>query len=654
MQNFSIGFSGLNVAQRAIDLIATNIANVGTEGYHRQELITRPVNLNPLGRVPIGGVEVAQIRRRINTFLEQEINRQQTTLSQVKQELDLLQAVEGAFGQVGSEGISMAMGRFFDSLMELTVDPASLPLRGQVAWTADALTGQFRSLAQFLQNLSDQIDLVVDENVSQVNALAQDIADYSKEIAAVTMQAGQANLLRDRQQQAIHELAELADITVTEDTGRPEALNVSVWGKPLVVGITAIELEAGLNSDSKLGIARKGSSVYDITISGGSIAGLLALKNDLIPGIVDKLDTLAGQIITQINGLHVQGVGLDGSFSQLTGVSIGTGVINTWSTDVTSGSFYLRLTDNTGAEAVLTRTAISVDVTTDTASDVAGRIDAIDGLSASFANTILTIVADTDYEFDFLPAVLPDPYTETITGAADPTISGIYTGDTNQVFTCTVVGSGEVGVDDDLYMEVRDAGSNLIKRVDIGVGYAAADPIDIGSGLTVVWSMGQLNDGDVFTIQALNDSDPTGFLAAAGINTLFSGDKAVNIAVRQEIIDSPGGLATAVGAAGTDSANIRRMALVGQTDLVALADMDPGGYFNLLVTEVGQAVANRQARTEGLGSVLQQLNMQRDEVSGVDLNEEAAKLIVFERMFQAMAKVITTQDRALQSLMELI
>ena len=69
MQNFSIGFSGLDVAQRAIDLIATNIANVGTEGYHRQELITRPVNFNLLGRVPIGGVEVGQIRRRIDTFL---------------------------------------------------------------------------------------------------------------------------------------------------------------------------------------------------------------------------------------------------------------------------------------------------------------------------------------------------------------------------------------------------------------------------------------------------------------------------------------------------------------------------------------------------------------------------------------------------------
>ncbi len=654
MQNFCIGFSGLNVAQRAIDLIATNIANVGTEGYHRQELITRPVNLNPLGKVPIGGVEVAQIRRRIDTFLEGEINRQQTNLSQVKQELDLLQTVEGAFGQVGSEGISVAIGRFFDSLMELTVDPASLPLRGQVAWAADALTGQFRSLAQFLQNLSDQIDLVVDENVIQVNALGEDIAEYSNQIAAVTIQGGQANLLRDRQQQAIHELAELVSISVTEDTSRPEALYVSAWGKPLAVGTTAMELVAGLDSDGKLGIAREGSSVYDITISGGSIAGLLALKNDLIPDIVDKLDALAGQIITQINGLHVQGVGLTGSFSELTGASIGTGVINTWSTDITSGDFYLRLTDNTGADPVLTRTAISVDVTTDTASDVAGRIDAIDGLSASFANTILTIVADTNYEFDFVPAVLPDPYTETITGAADPTISGIYTGATNQVFTCTVVGSGEVGVDDDLLMEVRDAGANLIKRVDIGVGYAAADPIDIGSGLTVAWSMGQLNDSDVFTIQALNDSDPTGFLAAAGINTLFSGDEAVNIAVRQEIIDSPGRLATAAGAAGTDSANIRRMALVGQADLVALEDMEPGKYFNLLVTQVGQAVAIRQARTEGLDSVLQQLNMQRDEVTGVDLNEEAAKLIVFERMFQAMAKVITSQDRALQSLMDLV
>ena len=652
MLNFSTAFSGLNVAQRAIDLIATNMANINTEGYHRQEIDLRPVNFNHLGEVPIGGVEIAQVRRLVDTFLDFEIYRQQSALSQSQNELDLLQIAESAFGQIGGEGLSSAIGNFFGSLTELTADPSSLPLSLQVVWAADALAGGFRNLAQFVENLSNQIVPMVDENINDINVLAEEVANLNKQITVISMQGGSNNLLKDRRDQAIGELAELADIRITEDASRPEGLCIYAWGNPLVVGTTAFELESELNSEQKLGIASAGSSVYDTTISGGRIGALLGLKNDLLPGIMDNLDTLAGEIITQINRMHVQGVGLSGSFSQHTGVLIDSGIIDTWSTDITSGTFYVRVTDT--ATEVVTRSEISVDVSTDTAADIAGRLDAITGLSADFANSVLTITADAGYEFDFLPAVSSDPYVDNITGAANPSISGMYTGKTNQVFTGTIVGDGEVGVDDDLFMEVRDAGANLIKRVNIGEGYAAGDLLDIGNGLFLEWSVGQLNNGDNFTIQALKNSDPTGFLAAAGINTLFSGDSALSIDVREEILNKPGLLATSVGAGGTDGVNVLRMAEISQQDLTNLEDMNPQEYFNLLVTEVGQAVVVRQARTTSLENIMQQLNKRREEISGVDLNEEAARLIVFERMFQAMTKVITMQDRALQSLMELV
>ncbi len=522
----------------------------------------------------------------------------------------------------------------------------------QVVWAADALAGGFRNLSQFVQNLSDQIDPMVEGSLNEINMLAEEVADLNKQITVISMQGGSTNLLKDRRDQAIHELAELAEVRITEDPGRPEGLCISIWGKPLVVGATAFELESGLDSEQKLGIASAGSSIYATTVSGGRIGAMLALKNDLLPGIMDNLNTLAGEIITQINRLHVQGVGSSGAFSQSTGTSIDSGIIDSWSTNITSGTFYVRVTDTT--TKVVTRSEISVDVSTDTAADIAGRLDAIDGLSAAFANSVLTITADAGYEFDFLPAVSSEPYTDSITGAADPVISGIYTGEANQVFTGKIVGDGEVGVDDDLFMEVYDAGANLVKRLNIGEGYAVGDPLDIGNGLVLEWSVGQLNNNDEFTIQGLRDSDPTGFLAAAGINTLFSGDSALNMGVREEILNQPGLLATSVDSGGIDGVNIRRMAEISQQNLTNLEDTNPQEYFNLLVTELGQTVVVRQARTASLENIMQQLNKRRDEISGVDLNEEASRLIIFERMFQAMAKVITTQDRALMSLMEIV
>jgi flagellar hook-associated protein FlgK len=53
-------------------------------------------------------------------------------------------------------------------------------------------------------------------------------------------------------------------------------------------------------------------------------------------------------------------------------------------------------------------------------------------------------------------------------------------------------------------------------------------------------------------------------------------------------------------------------------------------------------------------SLAQQLANQREAASGVDINQEAAKLLVFERMFQAMAKFIGAQDRAMQTLMDVV
>ena len=73
---------------------------------------------------------------------------------------------------------------------------------------------------------------------------------------------------------------------------------------------------------------------------------------------------------------------------------------------------------------------------------------------------------------------------------------------------------------------------------------------------------------------------------------------------------------------------------------------DPGNL------EERQAVA--QVRQDGVSGIWRSLTKQRDETSGVDMNDEAAKMLVFERMFQAMAKYINTISNSLDTIMELL
>lgn len=652
MGNFAIGLSGLKVAQHAIDLVSTNIANASTEGYHRQEAVIRPVVLSVSGVGATGGAEVTEVRRRISNLLELEITRQQSGLSQASEELDVLRTIEAAFGEVGSEGLAVAIDRFFDSLAQLASDPGSQAMRVQTVWAADAVAGQFRNLGNFVNEVENQLRMQAEEYVTQFNDLAAEIHDLTSEMAALGNRGGASNLLLDRRDQAVRDLADLADIQVHGlASNSAESLRITACGTPVVTRASVIQLGVGITDNGQLGVGVEDSGIWQTGARGGRIGAMLALRNDVLSALGGNLDALADRLIAAINSLHVQGVGLAGSFGELTGATIGTEPFSQWDPEVIAGSFYVRLTDtSTGA---VTRSKIDVDVT-DTITDIRDRLDAVDGLSASVANSALKIEADAGYTFDFMPAVLSDPYTSAITGDAAPAFSGIYTGRTNQVFTCKVVGTGRVGVAGDLSLEVRDGGGQLAETVNIGQGYPAGDPLDIGSGITVALSAGQLNNDDQFTVQALAEADTSGFLAAAGINTLFSGTTASNISVRPDVLAQPQRLAGSIGAAMTDSINIGRMIDVGHDSQAALGNVSIRDYFRNIVTSLGQAVVVREARAGGLENVMAQLTAQRDRTSGVDLNEETAKLIVLERMYQAMARVIAAQNQALGSLLDLL
>jgi len=652
MANFSIGLTGLHVAQQAIELIGSNIANASSAGYHRQELAIVPLDMRGAGSLSLGaGAEIAYVRRAIDDLLEQQIARQHPSFGQVSQELMTLQTIESSLGGLDSENLTAAIGYFFHSLRELATEPLSQPLRTQAVWSANALAGDFNRLGSFLRELDSNIHLGAKTLINQANDLAAEIAQLNSEIEAITLRGGSANLLLDRRDQAILELSELMDVKVQTQGNDSYMVNVLAWGMSLVSGASATELEVGLTAERKLGVCVKDAGYLLTDASGGRIAGLLALKNEIVADIASELDTLARQIMTQINRAHVQGLGPAGSFASLAGWAVSSERLADWAADLSAGTIYVRLTDQSTGQ--VTRQAINVDLS-QTIDEVAADLAGVTGLNAWVADSALHIEADVGYEFDFLPALLPDPTSSSLTGTAAPSISGVYAGQDNDVFTCTIVGDGEVGVTDGLTVEVRNGANELVTTLNVGNGYAPGEAIEVTDGVHVSFNSGTLNDGESFTIEALASSDTTGLLAAAGINCFFQGDSALNMGVCQDLLADPQRLATALGADLADNLNALHMADVGDIALSTLGDVTCEEFFRLLVTDIGQNVSLRQARKASLENILQQLSNQRDMASGVDINEEAAKLLVFEQLFQAMARFITVQDESMRLLMEII
>lgn len=656
MSGMSIGLSGLRVALAGLETVGNNIANAATPGYHRQEVRVVPLTAGIGTTLQTGGgAEVAQLQRIYNSVAENEILRQQPLQAQTAQELATLQSAEAVLGDLTSGGLGTTLDAFFTALTELTTQPDSPALRDQVVSAADALAAQFRSTAAGLDRLGQTTRVEAETLIDQVNGLTTEIAELNRRVRDLFYRGTPDNNLLDQRAQAIARLSELLDIQVQE--GSEGSINILAGGTALVAREKATALDVGLDENGRLGFAVAGTGQYDSQITGGRLGGLAALTNDLLPAIAETVDTLAAELVSRTNAVHVQGAGLTGSFSELKGWMMPED-LGEWEPPLAAGEIHIRLIDSATGDVrreVVTVDPASADPGRSTLTGIAAQFNAIAGLSAQVTTSGLRLAADGGMQFDFLPTVGPSPTTSTLApGSAVPTFSGTYAGEANEAFTFRVVGTGTVGVTPGLSLDVIDSAGNTVTRLAVGLGYAAGDTLDVVDGLRLQLAAGPLADGQTFTVEALASADTSGLLAGAGINAFFRGNSAASIQVAADLLQSSDRLATSLTGDAADNLNARRLADLADVGIDALGGDTAPDAFRRLATAVGQQIAVRQARQEGLDHTLTQLAAQRDSASGVDMNEEAAKLILFEQLFQSMARYLATLDRAQQSLFEVL
>ena len=656
MANYTIGLTGLTAATTALEVIGNNIANASTEGYHRQRVELTTASGGSTGVGAFGaGVDVAGVTRLVNTLLEGEILRQKSSYAEINQELSVMTSVETTFGEFAEgSGLNATIDEFFSALEGLAAHPLESVYRSDVVSAAEVMCSEFQRLGGSIEDLQTQIVMEAETVGDSVNSLITQIAELNGQIQNAEVGGAHANNLRDQRDQLIAELGQYVSVdTQSRDYG---VVDVSIAGLPVVTGTITLGIHVGVNDDGTLGVFAEDGQGRLLHTEGGELGALLTLKNELLAEVAGDLDTLAKAIIDAVNRHQVQGLGVDGSFTELTGWGVGDGTLSSLDTEVTDGAFYVRVTNT--ATGDVERYEIEVDVSgspPDTVESIAARINAVAGISASVISAQLHMVSDQGYTFDFLPAVLPEPTTTNFTAASPATasVAGVYEGDENQTLTFTVAGSGSVG-NGTMRLDVTDEDGNLVGTLNIGEGYAAGGTLNLGDGITVAVSTGQFNAGDSFEVDVFATTDTSGFLAAAGMNTFFSGASASEMQVCSEVIDSTGRVATAYGSDLTDNTAALRLAGVQDEAVDSLGGMTANEYYQRLVTDVGQEVTLLESRQENVEAMLQNLENQRDETSGVDVNDEAAELMVYEKMFQAMAKYLTTLQNTMDILMNMV
>src|SRR4051812_22729762 len=116
MLNLTTGLSALSADQRAMDVIANNIANAGTPGYHRQAVQLADRSPVELGGQWVGtGVDVERIRQFRNSTLETALTRNISDRGNVDQQLDSLSRIESLLTP-GSGSVHEQLESFFNNL----------------------------------------------------------------------------------------------------------------------------------------------------------------------------------------------------------------------------------------------------------------------------------------------------------------------------------------------------------------------------------------------------------------------------------------------------------------------------------------------------------------------------------------------------------
>ncbi|MDH4201339.1 MAG: flagellar hook-associated protein FlgK [Phycisphaerae bacterium] len=674
MAGYEIGISGLQAAQKALDIIGNNIANSATEGYHRQEIELRPADeVYTNGQMVGQGVEYAGVRRLVNQILESELLRQRSTLADIEKRLDTLQTIENAFGELSSEGLSVALDNFFAAFNDLSVQPNDVNLQSAVLSSAETVANHFRNLGTVIENIEDMLYNEAGSTVERINLLTEQISKMNTEVYAQQTLSDDANNTMDQRDMLIAELSELIGIrTVVRDTGMVDIIASDV---SLVVGSTATKLETGLilnGQQYQLGLRPKETQEYDTNVSGGVLGGLLKLRNDLIDGVKTQLNVLAQTLISQTNQLHVQGVGTDGAFTMLSGWAMIETEVAKMQPPVTDGQIYIRVTDPTGQVV-----RYKIDVTaSSTLSSITADIAAIPGLDQNTSVNAgrLQIIANAGYSFDFLSGTLsvpnttiPDPLAGAGAGPAQlpPVIavSGGYTGTVDETYTCTVkttppgqtyaIGTGT------MELEVKNAADAVLRTVNIGEGYVAGTNVILDNGVKIRLeangiSPGYFNDAEQFTIEALASSDTSGFLATVGINSFFSGTDADSIGISDFVRNNGANIAFSRTVEMTDNLNASAIAALGDSAQNALGNLSPKQFYRKLVVDLGNEVSIAQMQHNNAQSIHRSLDQQRDEISGVDINEQASLMMLYERMFQAMARYMNTINDTYETVLTII
>ena len=618
------GTSALLAFQRALATSSHNIANATVDGYTRQrvELANRPgdgLRNNYIG----AGVQIAGITRLSDTLVTNRLLDSQGEIGR----LDLVNGFALRIDQLftdATSGLAQPFSAFFDAAQGVAAEPASQAARTEMLGRAEALVARFDQLQGGLDQIDREINARLTGGADEVNRLASEIARLNVEIG----RNGPGNASPDLLDQRDRLVADVANLTgVTTLPQEDGSLNVfTAGGQPIVVGATAsrfIAVQDDFRND-RVVLALE-TSTGTVRLGAGSIAGqlggALSSRAELVDAGRAELGRIAATLAEIVNGQSTAGLDLNGN--------VGTDFF------ALAAPQPLANRNNTGTAT------LAVDI---------ANVGALDGVPLEFRFDGANWTARRGD--NGAPVALAGLGT-----VASPfVVNGIE-----------VVVSGAAAANDRFLIEPT---SNAARDIALAINdpnriaaasriRPSADLTNLGQGRVVSLAVLDPTNAALTTPATVQFLTPTTFSLNGGPAQAYTPGANIDANGWRLVLDGvprPGDTFR-VGANvsnSSDNSNMRAWAQLDDSRVLGGGANSLNDAIAAQTTRIGSVARETSFSLDSQKAIDETLVQQRESLSGVNLDEEAADLLRFQQAYQAAAQVISIADTVFQTFLQAV
>lgn len=686
-----IGRWSLFASQNAVETTGNNIANVNTEGYSRREVVFDEAPSVDFAPGQLGqGVRATEVVRIFDQFIESQYTTKLADQERWSVLHENLQSVETLFTNSEESGLSQAMQEFWKQWQDLAQRPEDGSTRAALLGKTQNMLNAIQITDTDMDNLQTQVEDFIQQDVDDVNSLIKQLADLNVKITEHTIEGqNNPNELLDQRNSLLRDLAEKIDINVI-DNGLGDMIVTTRGGHTLVDGgeyfkiafegpqsFKALTPSSTFDGD----IDFSGSSSYEYTfevVSGGSVGGAspATLKISIDGGRTWRKDSTGNLITVEAqdsdNKVNVPDSDLDIWFTGSTNLAVG----DRFDVVPKKGLYWYQTTSSKLNITPMVQSNGEDDTTRLVGGSIAGEFGFRDNYIGGYREKLDALSQGLIWEVNRLHSQgmglskftdLTGTYGVDLTNAA-------LGGDTSGLFFSSKLSSGNISfyvydknsgqlVTDGQFLDF-DTTTSGIQNFDPTTNSLedVRDAIDNLDHISATIENGKLRITADSGYEFGFGSDSTGLLAGLGLNTFFDGFDAGSISVNAMVNNNlnyiSSGHINGQGEINLGDNQVAQAIADLQYQEVELTTKQEGtttqtlqNYYNSLTANVGADAVDANYNYTFYKALADDLDERQKSVAGVNLDEEMSNLIKFQQAYTAAAKLITTAEEMMQTVL---